>query len=224
LNILAIDTATEQCSVALTGERIIERSFCSARGHAERILSLIDEVLNEAALTFSSLSALAFGRGPGGFTGVRIAASVAQGLAVATRLPVIGISDLAALAQRRAAPGSSILVCMDARMREIYSAQFECDTDGTLRSLTPERVLSPQTLIEEHGQSEIRANWGIGAGFAAYPELRSAFPALQIDDDALPHAREVAELAALEFAAGRIGSAADAVPCYVRDRVVSTGS
>lgn len=224
MNILALDTSTEQCSVALTGSgRIIERSFLSARGHAERILSMIDEVMTEAGLSFDSLSALAFGRGPGAFTGVRIAASVVQGLAVATRLPVIGISDLAALAQRRAIPGTSVLVCMDARMGEIYSAQFESDASGALRALSPERVLSPQTLINEPMDCAIQTTWGIGAGFAAYPELRTRFATLQIDDSALPHAREVGELAALEFAAGRMGAAHDAIPCYVRDRVVSSG-
>ncbi len=221
MKILAIDTATEQCSVALRDDtKTVTRSFLSAREHADRLLPMIDEVLAEAGLSIGELSALAFGRGPGAFTGVRIATAAVQGLAVGAGLPVIGISDLAAIAQQHARNNTSVLACMDARMGEVYWAVFRFDEQGRCHALTPERVSSPEALVADlAAQRDLLS--AAGSGFAAYPQLRAAFAALQIDDKALPHALQIAELAAVEFLAGRLGNVRDATPSYIRNRVVS---
>src|SRR5690606_25113450 len=121
MKILAIDTATERCSVALcVGARWIERAVDTARGHAEIVLPMVEQVLEEAGVRLAELAGIAYGRGPGAFTGVRIAIGVVQGLAYGADLPTVGISNLAAVAQQVAAPGARILVCMDARMSEVY--------------------------------------------------------------------------------------------------------
>ena len=222
MKILAIDTATEQCSVALRDNaKTVTRSFLSARGHADRLLPMIDEVLSEAGLRVGELSALAFGRGPGAFTGVRIATAAVQGLATGAGLPVIGISDLAAIAQQHARTGASVLACMDARMGEVYWAVFGFDEQGRCCALTPERVTSPETVVADLAARRDLPSLAAGSGLAAYPQLRAAFATLQIDDKALPHALQIAELAAVEFLAGRAGTARDAAPSYIRNRVVS---
>src|SRR5215471_10407700 len=129
MKILALDTATEGCSAALLVDGDVRvRELELARGHAERILGLVDELLAEGGITLAAMDAIAFGRGPGGFTGVRLAASVTQGLAFAAGLPVVPISDLAAVAQRAfdmELAVSRVVVCNDARMNEVYSACFE---------------------------------------------------------------------------------------------------
>src|ERR1700752_3189626 len=131
MKLLAIDTATEQCSAAVRVEgRCVARCVPTPRGHTELILPMVEEVLAEAGLTLKQLDAIAFGRGPGAFTGVRIAIGVAQGLAYASDLPLVPISNLAAVAQQNASGDGDILVCMDARMNEVYWGVFRADADG----------------------------------------------------------------------------------------------
>ena len=131
MKILALDTATEACSVSLgIGDRIIDRYVELERGHAEQLLPMVDAVLAEGGIALSALDAIAFGRGPGGFTGVRLAASVAQGLAFGAQVGVVPISDLAAVAQRVVQLNPAVrrvLVANDARMQEVYWATFEVD-------------------------------------------------------------------------------------------------
>ena len=124
MKVLAIDTASASCSAALLlGEHLLQRERLLERGHAEAILPMVDELLAEAAVPLTALTAIAFGRGPGAFTGVRLAASVTQGLAFGAGVPVVPVSDLQAIAQRALDTERAIervLVCADARMHEVY--------------------------------------------------------------------------------------------------------
>lgn len=223
MRLLAIDTATEQCSVAITSEeRTWSRVTPTARDHADLILPMIDDVLQQSGLNWSELQCLAFGRGPGSFTGVRIAVSVIQGLALAKSLPVVGISNLAAVAQRavsenKIATNSQLLVCMDARMKEVYWSRFRVDESGFVTGIGEEFVSSPDQ-VELPPRT---LSFGAGTGWRAFPELRLRDPSLSIDDSLLPRAIEIAQLARVEFAGGRFTSAANAQPVYLRDRVVA---
>jgi len=222
VRLLALDTATENCSAALLIDgRLLTREEELARGHAERILPMIDDLLGEGGVGLRGLDAIAFGRGPGSFTGVRLAASVTQGLAFGAGLGVVAISDLRALAQRAFDEDARVrraLVCNDARMREVYWGCFERASDGLALASGPERVGPP-------GSVELPPAWGevagLGRGFAAYPALRAlagvAVP--EAWDRLLPRAAEVARLAAPDLAAGRLLAAEAAVPVYLRDDV-----
>jgi tRNA threonylcarbamoyladenosine biosynthesis protein TsaB len=183
------------------------------------ILHLVNEVLGESNFKLSQLDGLAFGRGPGSFTGVRIAVGVIQGLALASQLPVVGISDLAAVAQRAAAEqslgaGDRILVCMDARMQEVYWAVYVMLSTGSV-ALSGEESVAPAESVRVG--SHIR--FGAGTAWRQYPQLRKQYAGLAIDDSVLPRAREIAYLAVAEFNAGRVVHAAEAQPVYLRDQV-----
>ncbi len=149
--LLAIDTSTEYCSAALLrGESLSVRGETIGRGHAERILPMVDELLGEAGLAPGELQGVAFGRGPGAFTGLRIAAGVAQGLAYAAGCRVVAVSSLAAVGwQVRAHPGERVLACNDARMGEVYWAVFEVGAHGLLTPCGPERVTPPERVAAE---------------------------------------------------------------------------
>lgn len=247
MKILALDTATEGCSAALLINGNLRGSELElGRGHAERILSMIDVLLAEAGMSLGALDAIAFGRGPGGFTGVRLAASVTQGLAFGAGLPVVPVSDLMAVAQRAlrpagvpGAPGSGgaqgddalasghapssagtdrAIVCNDARMREVYWACFE-QTDGLARLVGEERVSPPEAVT-------IPAAWAssllaAGRGFAVYPQLRARLgPRLAaVHERLLPRAHEIALLAAPILQKGGAVPAEQAIPVYLRDEV-----
>jgi tRNA threonylcarbamoyladenosine biosynthesis protein TsaB len=213
MNILALDAATELCSVALLlGERMIERAVTTQRGHAELILPMVESVLAEGAIELRALDAIAYGRGPGAFTGVRIGVGVAQGLAYGASVPTIGVSNLAAVALQVSRPGQDILVCMDARMGEVYWARFHHEDDGRLTPLSEELVSRPEDV------NAASATVFAGAGFKAYPVLASTL-ALAAPLHVLPRAREIARLALPELLAGRAVRAAEAAPIYVRDQV-----
>lgn len=226
MKILALDTATEACSVALLVDgQVIAREMEFERGHAEHVLPMVDSVLAEAGIELTGLDAIAFGRGPGGFTGVRLAASVTQGLAFGAGLPVVPISDLAAVALRAFdldAKCSRVVICNDARMNEVYWACFS----RTLSETTPERVGPPNGV-------EVPGDWreaigAAGRGFRVYQELRTkllcasnSHPAVAhlISDSLLPRAQEIAMLAIAEVQAGRVVAAENAIPVYLRDNV-----
>lgn len=224
MKILALDTATEACSVSLgLGDRRIDRYVELERGHAEQILPMIDAVLAEGGVALTALDAIAFGRGPGGFTGVRLAASVAQGLAFGAELGVVAVSDLAAVAQRalQIEPGlRRVLVVNDARMREVYWGEFEAD--GGLVSPGVERV-SPAVEVSLPAGLPPGDTWSAaGRGLNAWPALAErcrAAGAVQVHSDLLPRAAEILTLARPLVAAGRLLDPADALPVYVRDRV-----
>jgi tRNA threonylcarbamoyladenosine biosynthesis protein TsaB len=253
VKILALDTATENCSAALLIDgAIVSRERPLGQGHAGQILPMINEVLAEAGIALRTLDAIAFGRGPGGFTGVRLAASVTQGLAFGAGVPVVPVSNLRALAQRLFVPYGAIervLVCTDARMREVYWGCFR-RCGGLAAPVGDEQLSSPEGVrlpdgwaCNAHGHASAPAAslpqpapapgvgeanraaaglFGAGRGFAAYPELTAAMrPLLQgIRDDLLPRASEIAALAAPEVAAGRIFTAEQALPIYLRNDVV----
>jgi tRNA threonylcarbamoyladenosine biosynthesis protein TsaB len=228
LKILAIDTATENCSAALWVDgRVVQREVEVERGHAELILTMIDELLAESSATLGSLDAIAFGRGPGSFTGVRLAASVTQGLAFGADLPVVAVSDLQAVAQRAFVHGHlehaaarHALVCNDARMQEVYWACFQRGHDDLMEPVGIERV-SKCSAVELPDEWEGTLVSGAGRGFRAYAELTESLGArlTNIRDNILPGAREIAFLAVAEVRAGRVVPAEQAIPIYVRDDV-----
>ncbi len=224
MKILALDTATEACSVSLgIGDRVIDRYVELERGHAERLLPMVDEVLAEGGLTLRSLDAIAFGRGPGGFTGVRLAASVAQGLAFGADLGVVPISNLAAVAQRatQLAPGvAQVLVVNDARMREVYWALFRAD--GGISAEAEHVGPAATVVLPEVAVDAVSAIWvTAGRGLKVYPDLaaRCAARGARVFPELLPRATEILALARPAVAAGRLLDPADALPVYVRDRV-----
>jgi len=225
LKILAIDTATEQCSVALkVGDHSITRGTVTPRGHADLILPMIQDVLDEAGITLKQMDVLAFGRGPGAFTGVRIAVGVIQGLGFASDLPVIGISNLAAVAQQSARGHAEILVCMDARMGEVYWGRFQSNDDGPVTSLSVEQVSAPERVIESQRHDKWTPVIAVGTGFGAYPALLHHFAGCELNATALPHAREIALLASRDYRLGLAVQAAQAQPIYLRDQVTHVAS
>ena len=229
MRLLAIDTATESCSAALLTDGVMRtREKRLERGHAGQILFMVDELLREAGIALGTLGAVAFGRGPGAFTGVRLAASVAQGLAFGAGLPVVPVSDLRALAQRALeadADVAQVLVCTDARMHEVYWACFTRDAAGLALPAGDERVGPPGGVhLPDTWRRETEASGGrlcgAGAGFAAYPELHNVLGSgASILDDLLPRAQEVVRLAAAEAREGRVLPPEDALPVYLRDNV-----
>lgn len=221
MKLLALDTATEACSAALLIDgKVRERFEIAPRAHARLLLPMLDELLKEAGLAPAQLDAVAFGRGPGSFTGVRIAASVAQGIAFAADLPVLPVSTLAALAWPALRNGADrVFAAIDARMGEIYSAAYARSAQGGLQTLTEERVTPATAVCVPAGDA-----WqGVGSGWAVYADaLRPHFGAslLGFDATALPHAAAIAALAAVDFAQGCAVTAEQALPVYLRNQVV----
>lgn len=219
MKLLAIDTATEQCSVALAVDgAVITRVVPTARNHADMILPMVDSVLKEADTQLAALDGLAFGRGPGSFTGVRIAVGVIQGLAFASGLPVVGVSNLAAVAQQAAdqyavPAGALILVCMDARMNEVYWAIYRAGR--VVELISEERVGAPESVSIYDEQIAM----GVGTGWAAYPALQTRFAGIKFDASLLPRAAEVAHLGQAALQAGLGVRADQAQPVYLRDDV-----
>jgi len=220
MKILALDTATEGCSVSLgIGDRQIDRYVELERGHADRLLPMIDEVLAEGGVSLGGLDAIAFGRGPGGFTGVRLAASVAQGLAFGAGIGVVPVSDLAAVAQHVYQQDPSVLrvlVVNDARMREIYWAAFERADSLAVAGVERASAAADVTLPAGEG-AWAAAGRGLKADTQLAERCRSGGATLY--PELLPRASEILALARPAVAGGRILDPADALPVYVRDNV-----
>lgn len=196
IHILAIDTSTDACSVALLqGDALIHHYELAPQQHAHRILPMVESVLAEANITLSAVDVLSFGRGPGSFTGVRIAASVIQGLSIGIQKPIIPISTLRALAQKthRETGAIRVLASLDARMQERYWGTFMTDPNGIMQAFGEEQVGRESEMILPQGE------WVMGTG--------------------LPDAQDIAALARSEYALGHIVMAADAIPVYVRNQV-----
>jgi len=220
MKLLAFETATEACSVALwiDGE-VRERFELAPRRHAELSLPWAETLLAEAGIAKAQLDAIAVGRGPGAFTGVRLAIALAQGIAMALDRPVVPVSTLAALAMQ--SPGERILAAIDARMGEVYSAAFARDGDDMV-PLSAEAVSAPD-VVALPGSAQ--AWHGVGTGFAAGDGAlqQRLGPRLSlVDAAALPHAAGVARLAAIAFGRGEAFAPERVEPAYLRDNVALT--
>ena len=218
--LLAFETSTEACSVALWIDGDIRERFGVApRRHAELALPWAEGLLVDAGVTRARLDGIAVGRGPGAFTGVRLGVALAQGIALALDVPVVPVSTLAALAAQVAGP--RILAAIDARMGEVYLGAFERDGDGSLRPLQDEAVGRPDMIALPAGDA-----WqAVGTGFAALDDsLRRRLDGrlATVDAGALPHAADVVRLAAPVFARGGGVPAERVEPAYLRDNVALT--
>jgi len=217
MKILALETATEACSAALNidGE-IRERFEIAPRGHSELILPMLESLLAEADISLRQVDALAFGRGPGAFTGVRIGVGVAQGVALGADLPVVPISTLAALAQ--ASGAGRVLAAIDARMDEVYWGCYVRDENGRVALQGEECVVAPADTPPVEGEGWL----GAGSGWGVHGEVLHQRHAGQVstqDPRALPRAAAVSQLAVAAHAAGAAVSAEQALPVYLRDKV-----
>ena len=222
MNLLAIDTSTDFCSVAASrGEGMFSRHEPAGRRQAEMILGMVNEVLIEARLEVAQIQGIAYGAGPGSFTGLRIAAGVTQGLALARGVGVVGGGALLALAEEAAeeaeAAGDRVIACLDAHMGEVYHAAYRRAGAGWEEVSAP-GLYKPETVPVVSG-----ADWmGCGDGFAAYRErltARLGETVSVIRPETAPTARAVLKLAIPRFAAGEARDAAAAVPVYLRDQV-----
>ena len=246
MKILAIDTATEACSAALyvdagddagdtdtKGESITSRYQIAPRQHSRLILKMIDELLADALLNIDEIDAIAFGRGPGSFMGLRIAAGVVQGIAFAHDIPVIPVSTLKVIAQCAydETQNKNVLVAIDARMDEVYTAVYCFDDSqrwqlkGEEQVITPDKVVLPELKdrSEQPVCSSVGTGWtGAGTGWASYSDKLLPIEGCRpqtILPDCLPSAKAMVSLAAEEFRQGNTVPAAEAVPVYIRNDV-----
>lgn len=222
MRILAIDTATEACSAALWNDGTLSAHFeVCPREHTQRILPLVQEVLNESGTTLNELDALAFGRGPGSFTGVRIGIGIAQGLALGAELPMIGVSTLATMAQGawRKTGATRVLAAIDARMGEVYWAEYQRDEQGIWHGEESEAVLKPQAVAER--LTQLSGEWAtVGTGWLAWPDLaKESGLILRSGEIELPAAEDMLPLAIALLAAGKTVAVEHAEPVYLRNEV-----
>jgi len=222
MRILALDASTEICTVALGGSAgFEERAVSAGQRHSELLLPMIRSLLADAGISLQELDGIAFGAGPGSFTGLRIACGIAQGLALGAGLPLVGVSTLAAMAEvaRRGDGRARVIAALDARMHEVYIAAYEHDGARWHERVAP-AVIKPEGAPLPPG-----VGWlGAGGAFAAYPALRLRLAAALADCDAgvTPTASAIGVLALPRFAAGEGVPARDAAPLYVRHRVALT--
>lgn len=224
MNLLAIETATESCSVALLCEGgLSARSELAPRRHAELLLPMCESLLAEAGVARRDLDVLAVGCGPGAFTGVRLAISAAQGIAFALGIPVVPVSSLAALAAQAPDNGAPILAVIDARMGEIYAGTFRHTGDGGIDAIGAESVGAPNAL-----ELPDATTWNvIGSGWSTYRDAllaRLRTEPLWSDGDRYPQAADVARIALPRARAGRTLAAEQLQPVYLRDKVALTSA
>ncbi|UYG08433.1 tRNA (adenosine(37)-N6)-threonylcarbamoyltransferase complex dimerization subunit type 1 TsaB [Halomonas sp. M4R1S46] len=225
--LLALDASSSACSAALLRRRegaddeLISRFELTPRAHTRRLLPMVDEVLGEAGVAPADLDAVAYGRGPGSFTGLRIAAGTAQGLAFGLDRPLLGVSTLAALAlgAHRRHHFRYLFTALDARMGEVYAAAWRC-REGRVEALAAEAVLPPSRLCLPPGH--VDHDWvGVGSGWALWEQMPSRVQAglSQCLPEMDPAAEDMVLLAAEAFAAGEGRPAHEVQPVYLRDRV-----
>ena len=218
--ILAIETSSETASCALlNGATVLSRESSGVRTHSQSILPMVQELLAEAGVSLAQCDAIAFGAGPGSFTGVRTACGIAQGLAYGAALPVVSLVtlDAMALACREQSGATDILAVLDARMGEVYWAQYH----GADLVAGP-ALCAPGDLIPVAADGPLTA---CGNGFAAYPDALAHLPCAQTAlADIMPHARQMAQLAVAAFEAGLGVPAAEAQPLYLRNKIAYTSA
>ena len=222
MRILAIDTATEACSVALSDNGSTHAHFeLCPREHTQRILPMVQDMLTAGSLSLEQLDVLAFGRGPGSFTGVRIGIGIAQGLALGADLPLTGVSTLATMAQGawRKTGATRVLAAIDARMGEVYWAEYQRDEQGIWHGEETEAVLKPDAVSER--LRKLDGSWAtVGTGWPAWPDMANDSGLILTDGDVLlPEAEDMLPLAQQQFDAGRIVAVEHAEPVYLRNEV-----
>jgi len=224
MKLLALDTSGDLCSVALFIDGVIEqRREPAPRRHGELLLPMMESLLESTGIALSALDAIAFGRGPGSFTGVRIAVAVAQGAAFGAGCPTVPVSTLAAMAlgEYRRTGRRRILAALDARMGELYWGAFEVAEDASVVAGGAERVVLPECVPVPAG-----TGWcGVGSGWGAYRaalEQRVGTGLTAVVADGVCEAEDIARIAAVEVRAGRVVAAELARPVYLRDRVTAT--
>lgn len=222
MRILAIDTATEACSVALWNDGTLSAHFeLCPREHTQRILPMVQDILAAGGTALTELNALAYGRGPGSFTGVRIGIGIAQGLALGAHLPMIGVSTLATMAQGawRKTGAGRVLAAIDARMGEVYWAEYQRDENGIWHGEETEAVLKPEQVTERLRQ--LSGEWvTVGTGWPAWPELgKDCGLALRDGEVLLPAAEDMLPIARQMLTEGRSVAVEYAEPVYLRNNV-----
>ncbi len=224
MKFIAFDTATEWCSAALwLDDGCVFRQIHAGQKHSDLLVPMVMELLGEARLGLRDLDGLAYGMGPGSFTGLRIACGVAQGLALGADLPVLGISTLEALAEEAWVihGAENVAACLDARMNEVYAGLYQRDGRGW-RALAGPQVCPPAAapIPEVEGDPAV-GYLGVGSGFAAYPALSERFAGMLtgVDRTLIPHARAIARLVAPRFARGEGLPAEAAEPLYIRNKI-----
>lgn len=217
--LLALDTATEACSVALHFHgKITSLNEVSPRTHTQRILPMVDELLKQAEIKINDVDFLVFGRGPGSFTGVRVGVSVAQGLAMGANLPVVAVSNLKAMAEEayQTLGASKVVALIDARMNEVYFAQFEKNGEEW-NEVVEEQVCSPEKAIAQiHLSDNV---FVVGTGWAAYSQFSEQNLPLVVSEITLPSAQYMLSLAEVEIKKGNMQSALAIEPVYLRNEV-----
>ncbi|CAM7542456.1 tRNA (adenosine(37)-N6)-threonylcarbamoyltransferase complex dimerization subunit type 1 TsaB [Enterobacter hormaechei] len=222
MRILAIDTATEACSVALWNDGTTFAHFEECpREHTQRILPLVKTILTEGNTSLTDLDALAYGRGPGSFTGVRIGIGIAQGLALGADLPMIGVSTLATMAQGawRMTGATRVLAAIDARMGEVYWAEYTRDENGVWHGEETEAVLKPEAVTGRLKQ--LSGEWAtVGTGWPAWPEMAKDTGLTLVDGNMLlPAAEDMLPIACQLLPAGKTVAVEHAEPVYLRNTV-----
>jgi tRNA threonylcarbamoyladenosine biosynthesis protein TsaB len=223
MKLIAIDSSSEACSVAiLQGSEIIESWQLAPRQHTQKLLPMLDQLLAQASLSVGQCDAIAFARGPGSFTGLRVCISLVQGLAFGVDIPVVPVSSLAALAQsavdqQLVSPQSAVLAALDARMDQVYWAAFK-QVDGLVEALTEEKLSAPELLSIEQFTGE-KSFSGVGPGFDYGERIPCTQQFEVIEKELLPRASAVAKLGGAAFTAGLFCRADQATPTYLRDEI-----
>ena len=218
MKLLAVETSTEACSVAISLDGEIHERIDHGQHHSDVILGMVQQVLAEAGLTLKQLDAIAFSRGPGSFTSLRIGAGVVQGLAFGASLPVVPVSSLAVLAQGVDAP--KVLAAFDARMNQVYWDAFARNEKGLAEPQGHEIVIAPADVPLPEGNGWV----GAGSGWDQYGAVLSARLGSHVSEwrrQMFPKARHVAELGLELLKAGQTVTAEQALPVYVRDEVAA---